>query len=640
MDPDQVDADREAISSFFEAHPLFYDGTRRPASVTSWLHDMELIFRLCHIEARLQVPLATRCLTEEARMWWLAVGEQTLPNPTWADFRDLMIEHYLPAPEEGAAGPYRDPEIYRDMRHERYLSFSAIWHAYPQESMAHYCQRFQEAMMPHIPQDIDSPELQTLVILRNGVPPHIRRFVLDPMRGMTVAHMVDSIIGAEFAAQAVQANVVDGDHQAPVDDAGLPELIHEPGPLFPEDPIPAVPLQEIPAHETEIGMDTDDQDIDDFIAAPEDQPEDPPVYDIPIDDEDPELEQEDEEDPDLQHAGWLEAEEEDFEEDPEEFPLQDEDWEVDSDVSVVTDELIHMYDGKVVDTSITVLTILREQLAQINQRPQANDVPPQNNRVPPVVPPIPDVQPEVQPEVPIAPAGAQMNLPPVREDLLYERFRRMKAPEFEGPTDPIAADNWLIDIQVILDFMRLTEQEKVLCASFALKKDARHWWMTVQMRRDVTTMSWQDFVTEFRAMYFNREILAAQQDEFTSLRQGTMMVMEAVNKFEQLARLCPELVPNETEKVRLMMKMFRSDIAKQFSAGESPPTRVSDCISRAIRAEYWNNRDKEERAQIFKAKREEKAMGKQTQPRQNFETTQKGQPHNFAQSSKQFGKNK
>ncbi|GMN33908.1 hypothetical protein TIFTF001_046754 [Ficus carica] len=46
---------------------------------------------------------------------------------------------------------------------------------------------------------------------------------------------------------------------------------------------------------------------------------------------------------------------------------------------------------------------LREQLAQINQRPQVNEVPPQNVRVPPAVPPVPDVQPEVQPEVPIAP---------------------------------------------------------------------------------------------------------------------------------------------------------------------------------------------------------------------------------------------
>ncbi|GMN69425.1 hypothetical protein TIFTF001_038475 [Ficus carica] len=229
---------------------------------------------------------------------------------------------------------------------------------------------------------------------------------------------------------------------------------------------------------------------------------------------------------------------------------------------------------------------LREQLSQINQRHPVNEVPPPNNRVPPMVPPVPDVHPEAQPEVTMAPVGAQVNLPPVREDLLYEQFRRMKAPEFEGPTDPIAANNWLIDIQVILDFMWLTEQEKA--------------------------MSWQDFVTEFRAMYYNREILAAQQDEFTSLKQGSMTVMEAVKKFEQLARLCLELVPNETEKVRRMMKMFRTDIAKQVSVGSSPPTLVSDCVSRAIRAEYWINQDNEARVQIFKAKKEEKAVVKQT----------------------------
>ncbi|GMN62983.1 hypothetical protein TIFTF001_032061 [Ficus carica] len=89
-------------------------------------------------------------------------------------------------------------------------------------------------------------------------------------------------------------------------------------------------------------------------------------------------------------------------------------------------------------------------------RPSVNEVPPPNNKVPQRVPPIPNVLPEVQPEIPrnaeipMAPVGGQVNLPPVREDLPYERFRRMKAPEFEGPTDTIVADNWLIDIQVIL----------------------------------------------------------------------------------------------------------------------------------------------------------------------------------------------
>ncbi|GMN19839.1 hypothetical protein TIFTF001_049954 [Ficus carica] len=119
---------------------------------------------------------------------------------------------------------------------------------------------------------------------------------------------------------------------------------------------------------------------------------------------------------------------------------------------------------------------LRKQITRLNQIPRANIVPPQENPVPPVVSQESKVHQEVPQnvEVLLAPVGVQANLPLIREDQLYERFRRMMAPEFEGPTNPIEADNWLIDIQVILDFMGLTELEKVLCASFALKKDARH----------------------------------------------------------------------------------------------------------------------------------------------------------------------
>ncbi|GMN60094.1 hypothetical protein TIFTF001_029177 [Ficus carica] len=264
------------------------------------------------------------------------------------------------------------------------------------------------------------------------------------------------------------------------------------------------------------------------------------------------------------------------------------------------------------------------------------------NPVPPVVPQVPEVHQEIprNAEVPLAPARVQANPHLIREDLLYERFRQMKVPEFEGPADLIKANNWLIDIQVVLDFIGLSEQEKVLCASFALKKDARHWWMTVQMRRNVTNMSWQDFVTEFRMIYYNQEILTAQQDEFNSFRQGSMTVMEAVKKFEQLTRLCPELVPNETEKMRRMMKMFRTDIAKQVSAGSNPSTLVSDCISWAIRAEYWINQDKEAMTHIFKAKKEVKAIVKHPQRRQNSEFYSKGQSSNAGQNTRQLRRNK
>ena len=78
-------------------------------------------------------------------------------------------------------------------------------------------------------------------------------------------------------------------------------------------------------------------------------------------------------------------------------------------------------------------------------------------------------------------------------------------------------------------------------------------------------MSWPDFVTEFKTRFYNKEVLAAQQDEFLNFTQGNLIVMETVQKFDQLTRLCPNLVPSEEEKVRLMMKMLRADIAKQVS---------------------------------------------------------------------------
>ena len=89
--------------------------------------------------------------------------------------------------------------------------------------MGHYSWRFQDAMLPHVQRDLGSLELQALHLLREGLPLEIRRFVPAPMAGMTVGSMLD-------------------DDQVPIDDAGIREPLHEAGPVFSEDPIPAVPL--------------------------------------------------------------------------------------------------------------------------------------------------------------------------------------------------------------------------------------------------------------------------------------------------------------------------------------------------------------------------------------------------------------
>ncbi|KAL5570393.1 hypothetical protein UlMin_026968 [Ulmus minor] len=91
--------------------------------------------------------------------------------------------------------------------------------------------------------------------------------------------------------------------------------------------------------------------------------------------------------------------------------------------------------------------------------------------------------------------------PPVhqnnRQEPVYKRFCQMKPTEFVGSSDPLEAEEWLSLIETILEFMELSNREKFMCTSYMLRKDARYWWESVKLRRNVHTMTWGEFVGEF-----------------------------------------------------------------------------------------------------------------------------------------------
>ncbi|GMN22042.1 hypothetical protein TIFTF001_040161 [Ficus carica] len=200
---------------------------------------------------------------------------------------------------------------------------------------------------------------------------------------------------------------------------------------------------------------------------------------------------------------------------------------------------------------------LREQLAQQNQ-----ELP-----LTPVVP--------AQPAALAVPA-AQVDQSVVRQESLYERFQCMKPPEFEGSTNP-------------------------------LENNARYWWETVQMRKNVLEMTLNDFIQEFNDKFYNRMAMKARQDEFNNIKQGSMSVTEVVRKFNPLARLCPHLVPTEDERVRRMLDMFHPEITLVIDSGERSPTTIAECVERALRAEYRLAQAKQERAKFFEKKKKNKS---------------------------------
>ena len=109
--------------------------------------------------------------------------------------------------------------------------------------------------------------------------------------------------------------------------------------------------------------------------------------------------------------------------------------------------------------------------------------------------------------------------------------------------------------------------------------------------------------------------MRVQEDEFLNLKQGTMTVIEAINKFEQLSRLCPFMVRTEEDKLRRLMDMFRPDIALAIESGGSPPRTVARCVERAIRIEYRMAQVKEEKNMYYEAKRNQRKEGSKSQAR-------------------------
>ena len=73
----------------------------------------------------------------------------------------------------------------------------------------------------------------------------------------------------------------------------------------------------------------------------------------------------------------------------------------------------------------------------------------------------------------------------------------MKPAQFVGSTNPLEVEEWISSIETILQFMQLSDHERVICASYMLRKDARHWWGSVKMRKNVNAMTGGEFVEEF-----------------------------------------------------------------------------------------------------------------------------------------------
>ncbi|XP_073279530.1 uncharacterized protein [Primulina huaijiensis] len=89
-----------------------------------------------------------------------------------------------------------------------------------------------------------------------------------------------------------------------------------------------------------------------------------------------------------------------------------------------------------------------------------------------------------------------------RPEAAYERFRKMDPKDFGGTTYTMVAERWIKSIEVIFTFMELQDADRVRCATYLLKDDARLWWEGALVSVNLQNLTWEGFKEVFYSKYF------------------------------------------------------------------------------------------------------------------------------------------
>ena len=81
-----------------------------------------------------------------------------------------------------------------------------------------------------------------------------------------------------------------------------------------------------------------------------------------------------------------------------------------------------------------------------------------------------------------------------------EQFQKLHPRAFKGEADPVQAEEWLRQIEKILDAMECTENQRVSFTTFMFQGEAEHWWEMVKggAKSSGEELSWNFFGQEIQ----------------------------------------------------------------------------------------------------------------------------------------------
>ncbi|MQM03668.1 hypothetical protein Taro_036456 [Colocasia esculenta] len=169
---------------------------------------------------------------------------------------------------------------------------------------------------------------------------------------------------------------------------------------------------------------------------------------------------------------------------------------------------------------------------------------------------------------------------------IMERFKRMTPPSFKGESDPLMEESWLRETEKIFRAIRCPDEDKVTLATYMLQERADVWWsflLRTRFEDGAVDVAWDAFVRLFRAKFVPEHIQDKMEQEFLSLTQGSMTVLEYEARFSELSKYAPHIVEDERRKTKNFVMGLKPSLWTRLVAFDH--RTLDEALSAACRQE-------------------------------------------------------
>ncbi|XP_047339990.1 uncharacterized protein LOC124943536 [Impatiens glandulifera] len=165
---------------------------------------------------------------------------------------------------------------------------------------------------------------------------------------------------------------------------------------------------------------------------------------------------------------------------------------------------------------------------------------------------------------------------------VYKQFMTFKPAEFKGSTNPIVSEEWVQSMETIFEFMQISEVERVMCATFMLRDDARIWWQGAKAALDLNRISWGEFKEVFYGKYFTLSTRNNLAREYLEIKQGDSSIADYVKRFERGKYFAPMVTDNASMELNHFLEGLNATIRRDVRL--SNPSSMRETIDRALMA--------------------------------------------------------